>query len=66
MSFSPALNIGMTRAIFNCFGTMPEVMFKLIMQVRGKIIISIDSLIKFIEMFHNLQQYLNDKYYIVQ
>ena len=45
---------------------MPEVMFKLIMQVRGKIIISIDSLIKFIEMFHNRKQYLNDKYYIVQ
>ena len=33
-----------------CFGTMPEVMDKLIMHVRGEIIISIDSLIKFIEM----------------
>ena len=29
---------------------MPEVMDKLIMHVRGEIIISIDSLIKFIEM----------------
>ena len=29
---------------------MPEVMDKLIMHVRGEIIISIDSLIKFVEM----------------
>ena len=36
--------------MFNSFGTMAEVMDKLIMHVRGEIIISIDSLIKFIEM----------------
>ena len=37
----------MTRAIFNCFGTMPEVMDNVnYMHVRCEIIISIDSLIK--------------------
>ena len=36
MSCSPDLNKGITRAILNCFGTMTEVMDKLIMHLRGE------------------------------
>ena len=45
ISCSPDLNKGITRAIFNRFGTIPEVMDKLIMLVIGKIILSIESLL---------------------